>query len=180
MRFALSFVALVLATTSIASAADDKYPINGENSSIGFVGTKKDGKHTGGFKTFTGNATVKGEDVSTLKVSVEIDMNSTYSDNDKLTTHLKSPDFFGVKANPKSKFAGKVVKKGDGYVVQGELTLNGKKKAVTFPAEVTVSGGTLTVAADLKIDRTDFGITYGKGMVDNEVSISLKVKASKG
>ena len=46
-------------------------------------------------ETITGTATVAD---GKIKVAVEIDMDSLYTDTDKLTQHLKSPDFFGVKA----------------------------------------------------------------------------------
>ena len=50
------FLAL-LAFALPALAADAKFPLTGENTKIEFVGTKADGKHEGGFKTVTGNAT---------------------------------------------------------------------------------------------------------------------------
>src|SRR5262249_54251962 len=77
--------------------AGGQSPLTGSNTTIKFVGTKPGGRHDGGFKDLTGTATVQGNDPATLKVSVEIDTNSLYSDTPKLTNHLKSPDFFGVK-----------------------------------------------------------------------------------
>src|SRR5262245_39483033 len=56
-------------------AADLKAPaagaliINPENSKIEFVGTKPDGKHDGGFKTFLGSITLPGDDVSAAKIT---------------------------------------------------------------------------------------------------------------
>src|SRR5258708_4338144 len=85
-------------------AAEEKLALTGDNTKITFVGSKADGKHEGGFKKLTGSATFDGTNATSLKIAVEIDMNSTYTDNDMLTGHLKGPDFFGVKANPKSKF----------------------------------------------------------------------------
>jgi len=74
------------------------------NTKIEFLGTKPGGKHTGGFRKITGTASAKGADPTTLKIAIDIDMNSIYSDDAKLTGHLMSPDFFGVKSNPTSKF----------------------------------------------------------------------------
>ncbi len=173
-------LATVLMFGSLASAAEVTFALTGDNTKITFVGTKPEGKHDGGFKTVKGTATVDPSDVTTLKLSVEIDMNSTYSDDNKLTAHLKSPDFFGVKTNPKSKFVStKVVKNGNQVSITGDLTLNGKTKEVTFPAKVSVSGDRMKLTSSFKIDRTNWGMTYGKGKIDDEVSLAVTVEASK-
>src|SRR5262245_59978769 len=88
--------------------------INQENSKIEFVGSKPEGKHNGGFQAFLGGIELPGDDVTAAKIAVEIDANSLYSDNPKLTAHLKSPDFFDVKAHPKASFVSTAVKAGPG------------------------------------------------------------------
>ncbi len=173
--------ALLLALFAISSrAAEVKFPLTGDNTLIQFVGTKPDGKHEGGFKTVKGTATVSGVDVSTLKLALEIDMDSTYTDDPKLTAHLKSPDFFDVKANPKSKFATtKVERTGEGYTITGDLTLNGKTRSLTFPAKLFLLDGTLLLEAEFRINRNDFGISYGKGKIDDQVTLKVSLKAKK-
>ena len=150
--------------------------MTGENTKVTFTGTKKDGKHDGGFKTLTGTATVDGD--ALIKVEVEIDTDSIYTDNAGLTGHLKSPDFFDVKAKPKAKFVStKIAKGGKAYEITGDLTLLGKTKSITFPATITASGGSLKIEGEAKIDRNDFGMTYGKGKVDDQVAIKVAVEA---
>ncbi|MDB5312024.1 MAG: YceI family protein [Gemmataceae bacterium] len=180
MTRSLSAVALAICFGAVASAAEEKFALSGENTKVTFTGTKKNGKHTGGFKKLTGTATVDGTDPATLKVEAEIDCDSLYSDNAKLTSHLKSPDFFGVKDNPKATFKSTKVEKSDkGYTVTGDLTLLGKTKPVVIPATVTATGEALTLTSEFKIDRSEWGMTYGKGMVDDSVSLKLSVTAKK-
>jgi polyisoprenoid-binding protein YceI len=179
MRKLLGLV-LIAAVAVPVVAQETKFALTGDNTQIKFVGTKKDGKHDGGFKVLTGTATVKDGDPTTAKLEVEIDLNSTYTDVDKLTKHLLSPDFFGVKTNPKSKFVSTKIEKSDkGFNVTGDLTLNGKTKSVTFPAQITAKDGELGISADFTINRTDFGITYGKGMINDDVALKVKVAAKK-
>jgi polyisoprenoid-binding protein YceI len=152
----------------------------GDNTKVTFVGSKPEGKHEGGFKVLTGTATIDGTDPTTLKITAEIDLNSTYTDNNMLTAHLKSPDFFGVKNNPTAKFVTtRVEKSGDGYTVSGKLTLNGKTKELSFPAKIEVAGTDLTLSSNFMIDRNDWGITYGKGKINDEVNLGLTVNAKK-
>jgi polyisoprenoid-binding protein YceI len=160
-----------------AVAGDTKVALTGENTKITFVGTKPGGKHEGGFKKVTGTATLQGTDVTTLKIAVEIDVNSMYTDVAKLTGHLKSADFFDVKAYPKANFTStKVEKSGKGYTVTGSLTLCGKTKDLSFPATITAEGG-LSLTSDFTINRNDWGISYGKGMINDTVSLKVSVKA---
>jgi polyisoprenoid-binding protein YceI len=175
--FATAFLA---ALTLTASAADNKYTLTGDNTKVTFIGTKPDGKHKGGFNKVSGTATVPGGDLTKLSVTIDIDTDSLYSDDTKLTGHLKSADFFDVKNQPKATFKStKIVKNAKDYTVTGDLTLLGKTKPVTFNAFLTEKDGTLTVAAAFPIDRTNWGMNYGKGKVDDKVAIGITVIAKK-
>jgi polyisoprenoid-binding protein YceI len=159
--------------------------INPENTKITFVGTKENGekKHDGGFKAFSGTLTPIPGDVTASTISVEIDTDSLYSDNPKLTGHLKSPDFFEVKKHPKASFVStaiKAEKKGDNtHVITGKLTLHGTEKEISFPAKVALTDELVTLDSTFPIDRTQFGITYGPGKVDNEVKITVSAKVPR-
>ena len=168
---------LAVGLTSVTLAADVKYTLTKNNTKIEWTGTKPGGKHNGGFGKVGGSAVVS--DGALTKIDIEIDTESLTSDNKKLTGHLKSPDFFAVKDHPKATFSStKVEKAGKGYVITGDLTLLGKKKEVSFPADVTV-GDKLAVKGAVEIDRQEFGMTYGKGKVDDKVAIRFKVDAKK-
>jgi polyisoprenoid-binding protein YceI len=173
--FIAAVAALGLAVPAVA--ADSTVTLTGDNTKITWVGTKgAAGKHEGGFKTLSGTATVSGDALTAVKV--EIDMDSLYADDPKLTLHLKSPDFFGVKNNPKSKFESTKVEKSDkGYTITGNLTINGKTKEVAIPAEVGYAGGTLKITGAVTIDKRDYGMTYGGNKIDDPVAIKVTVEA---
>ena len=176
MRFAGATATLVLLTGALMGA---EFALTGTNTTITFIGTKPGGKHEGGFKTVTGTATLPGKDLTELKITLDIDVDSLYTDTPKLTTHLKSPDFFGVKSNPKAKFVSTKVDKADkGYKVTGDLTMCGETKSVNFPAQIALKGGMLTLTSGkFTIDRTQWGMTFGRGKVDDNVTLTVSVKA---
>lgn len=175
MRIFLS--ALVVVALAQPVRADVKFVLTGVNTTIQFIGTKTNGKHEGGFKTLTGTALGTN---SGLKIDIDIDMDSLYTDNKDLTSHLKGPDFFGVKANPKARFAStRIEKSGDVFNVTGELTLCGKVKAITFPAKITLTADTFTLHAEFKVNRHDLGITHGKDMIDADVVMKITLTARK-
>ncbi len=176
----LSALALAGLLVAPAVAADIKYALTGGNTKLTFVGTKPDGKHEGGFKTLTGSATVTDGKLETLKIDTEIDTTSLFSDDEKLTAHLKTADFFDVKNHPKATFKTTKVEKGDKtYTITGDLTMLGKTKAVTFPASVSEKNGVLSLSTAFTIDRTDWGMSYGKGKIDDKVALKIAVTAKK-
>jgi polyisoprenoid-binding protein YceI len=169
---------LTLGLTLPVNAVD--FPLTGDNTKIEFTGKKADGKHDGGFKKLTGTATVPEGKIENAKIEVTIETDSIWSDNPGLTTHLKNADFFDVKTNPTAKFVTtKIAAEGDKYNVTGDLTLNGKTKSITFPAKITATGGAFNLNAAFKIDRTQFGMAYGKGKIEDEVELKVNVDAKK-
>lgn len=159
------------AAESAAAVEGTTYTLT-PDSKLEFVGSKVTGKHEGGFEKFSGQFVVDVENkklVENAEHIVEIDMTSTWSDNEKLTGHLKSPDFFDVEQFPTAKFVlTKAVKTDAGYNLSGNLDFHGVKKGIVFPANVTVAddGKTVSVEADFSINRMDFGVVY-PGMTDD-------------
>lgn len=168
-------------------AKGDALPVTPENSTIEFVGSKVTGKHDGGFKAVTGTINLVNAKAEESTVSVEIDMNSVFSDNPDLTTHLKSADFFDVAKFPTAIFTStKIVpdtaKGANNYTVTGDLTLHGVTRSVTFPATITVNDAEVSVNADFAINRKEFAIVYA-GMADDlirdDVALKLELKAPR-
>lgn len=176
-------------TATVSDAQSDKDAASGhdhdedplfmlaESSTVGFVGSKVTGSHEGGFKSIDGHLHISEEDEVTGG-TIHMDMNSTWSDNDKLTEHLKAADFFDVANHPKSTFyLTRVKKESDGkYQVSGDLELRGVEKNITFPATATKEGDDLNVQAEFDINRKDWGIEYaGKkdDFIRDEVVLKL-------
>ena len=168
-------LALAALLAPVSHAADVK--LTGDNTKIKFVGSKPDGKHEGGFKKLSGEFAAD-DDVTRSKLSVTIDVDSLFTDNEKLTGHLKSPDFFDVKRFPTAKFVSTGIKSDkDGYVVTGDLTLHGKTKSLSFPAKISAKGSAVSLSSKFELNRSDWDITYGKGMIDEAVQLTIDVQA---
>jgi len=169
------FAAIAAVVFVLPAVAESKVALTGENTKITFVGTKPGGKHEGGFKKLTGAAVVDGDTVTKIEVVIETD--SLYSDDPKLTAHLKAPDFFGVKDNPKAKFASTKIEKADtGVTITGDLTINGKTKSISFPATIVAKEGSVKITSAFSIDKRDYGMTYGGGKIDDKVALTVAVE----
>jgi polyisoprenoid-binding protein YceI len=157
-----------------------------ESSTITFIGSKVTGSHEGGFKKFAGHFYVDGTTLAPSGHQVVIDMTSTYSDAEKLTGHLTSPDFFDVATYPTSTFTVTGIKeqssaKGETHALTGNFDFHGVTKSITIPIVVSNSDNEINVTADFFINRFDFNIKYpGKtdDLIRKEVVIQFNLKAT--
>lgn len=157
-----------------------------EDSTITFVGAKVTGSHDGGFKAFSGHFYVDGDKLSQSGHEVLIDMTSTYSDDEKLTGHLKSADFFDVENHPQTTFVAtglEPVSGQDGatHTLTGNFTLRGVTKEISFPVTVNQSAEKITIQSAFSINRKDFNIVYpGKtdDLIRDKVAIKLDLTAA--
>ena len=169
----LLLIALVTSTGLHAA----EFKLTGDNTTVKFLGSKKDGKHQGSFPKLAGSFSVDG-DVTKARLEVTLDIDAMTTDTAKLTAHLKSPDFFDAKRFTEAKFVSKSIKAGaDGYVVSGDLTLHGVTHALSFPAKIDVAAGGVTVSSQFDLNRHEWGISYGKGNVNDLVKMTIEVKA---
>lgn len=136
----------------------------------------------GRFDTIKGSILLDGAKSS---VSLTIDASSANTGNERRDRHLVGPDFFNTKQFPEIKFESESVEVSkEGHLnVKGKLTMRGVTKEVTAIANKTGEGkarGKPIVGYHcvFTVQRSDFGITYGKGALgdDVEVTISLECK----
>lgn len=168
-------VAEPAASTTPASMEGATYVIS-PDSTIGFVGSKVTGSHDGGFNAFSGKIMLVDGKPEASSVSVKIDTTSLWADNDKLTGHLKSADFFDVENFPGASFTSTaIVPEGDGYTITGNLDLHGVEKSISFPASIDVSGDAIRAQAEFVINRFDFEILY-KGKADDLIRDEVVIK----
>lgn len=152
------------------AAATETLALSDTNGKIEFVGSKVTGSHTGGFKAWTGRIELAGADPTASKVHIDIDMNSTFTDTERLTGHLKSKDFFEVETYPTATFTSTQIvpggPKGATHTITGNLDLHGVKKSITFPATIEIGRDSITARAEFAINRRDWKIVYD-GMQDD-------------
>lgn len=172
------------AAEPVAEAA----PVTGErlviasDSKVEWVGSKVTGSHDGGFEKVSGTITLVNGTPEGSIVDVAIDATSLWSDNENLTGHLKSADFFDVATYPEARFTSTAIAAAPegGYSITGDLTLHGVTKSITFPATITVAESEVTANAEFSIKRFDWNIVYaGKAddLIRDDVLIKLAIVA---
>lgn len=180
LRVCAWIVALVCSCEPAFAA--DTMKVNTEKSKVDFVGKKTDGQHKGGFKKVTGEAVVNHDEPDKGSLKLTIETPSIWSDDAKLTDHLKNPDFFNVAKFPTITFEStKIELKGEGEAeVTGKLTMLGKTVETKVPIKAAMpDDNTLELKATFKIDRTKWGMNYGEGKINKEVELVAEIVLRK-
>lgn len=170
-------------TASASVDSDAKHEmlkVDNTNSTITFVGSKVTGSHECTFQKFNGTIDLVDREPTRSTVKVTIAMDSVKTDDEDLTDHLLSADFFDVDKYPESSFTSTLIAKTDkGYAMTGDFTLHGVTHSITFPADIQVTPQGVTARAEFSIKRFDWKIMYpGKAdnLIRNEVLIKLDLK----
>ncbi len=149
-----------------------------------FVAAKVTRSHNGSFKQFAGAIDLVKNSVESSRVSIDIQTSSVVTDEDGLTKHLQTPDFFDVAKYPKANFTSTTIEPAGGanYNVTGNFDLHGVKKSIKFPATITVAPDSVFVRAEFSINRQDFGLVYpnkADDLIRDGVVIKLTLKVPR-
>ena len=125
------------------------------------------------------------------KVTASVDAASISTGDQNRDNHLRSADFFDVETYPTIDFVSTGVRyEGGDFLVDGDLTMHGFTKPVTFELEFGGFGtdpyGNYKAGATAKtvVNREDFGLTWnaalesGGVLVGKDVTIMLDLQGS--
>ncbi|MGO3885859.1 MAG: YceI family protein [Mycetocola sp.] len=148
-------------------------------------------KVRGSFSEFEGTITT-GEELSDAGVTASVQVASISTGEPNRDGHLRTGDFFDAETYPTIDFRSTGVRTHkDDVLVDGELTLRGVTKPVTFTVEV---GGFAKdfdgndkagVTASTVIKRGDFGLSYnaalesGGVLLGDDVTITLDLQGQR-
>jgi polyisoprenoid-binding protein YceI len=144
-------------------------------------------KVRGQFKEATATLDL-AENVADSAINATIQTASFDSGDVNRDGHVRGEDFFDVEKFPEISFVSNgLVAKGDGYELQGDLTIKGVTRVVALETElngvaVDPFGNTRAgVSAETTISRKDFGLTWnavleaGGVLVSDKVAINLEL-----
>lgn len=146
-------------------------------------------KVRGSFRTVAG-AIVTAADPLASSATATIELASLDTNNEQRDNHVRSADFFDAANHPTMTYRSTGVRAdGDGFVVDGDLTLRGITKPVRLTAELNgftadPFGGTrVGFSATGTINRRDFGVDISMPMdgggvvVGDKITVVLEIEA---
>ena len=147
-------------------------------------------KVRGRFDKFEGTITTAPDPLQS-GVTATVDLGSVNTGNETRDDHIRSEDFFHTEKHPTMTFRSTGIRPdGNDFLLDGELTLRGVTRPVTFRLEVNgfgpdPYGGTRAgFSATAEINRNDWNVSYngpipgaGTGMVlSDKVTINLEIE----
>lgn len=144
-------------------------------SSLTFIGGSSIIDHPGGFADFTVDVGSSADLINSV-VTATAEVDSIYTDSERLTGHLMTEEFFDAENYPTITFTSTEITAdgADGYDIIGDLTIKGMTKSIIMHA--TLDGDLLTAEFDLP--RKEFGIgndSYGDKLLDEFVPVKAEV-----
>jgi polyisoprenoid-binding protein YceI len=161
---------------------DATWALDPVHSSVGFE-VKHLGVATyrGNFPGVSGAITTAGGTVTAADGATEI--KSLVTQDQTLTGHLFSPDFFDADNHPTGRFvATSIQQDGSDLTINGDLTLRGVTKPATLTGEVEGVGPDpygntrIGISVSGKINRTDYGINWNAPLDNGMVAVAESVK----
>jgi polyisoprenoid-binding protein YceI len=147
-------------------------------------------KVRGRFDTFEGTIVTAANPLDST-VTASVDLSSINTGQEQRDAHIRSADFFEVEKHTHMTFVSTGIRADGGdFKLDGDLTLKGVTKPVTFNLEVNgfgpdAYGGTRAgFSATTEINRSDFGVDFngpvpgvpGGVVVSEKVTITLEVE----
>jgi polyisoprenoid-binding protein YceI len=179
--------------TDIPGYVAGKWEIDPVHSEVAFtVRHMMVSKVRGRFDKFEGSI-VTAENPADSSVTVTVDANSINTNNEQRDGHIRSADFFEVEKHPSWNFTSTGVRniEGDGFLLDGDITIRGVTKPITFEVELNgigpdAYGGTrIGFSAQAEMNRHDFGVSFNGpipgaangAILSDKVTVNLEVEA---
>ena len=137
------------------------FVFDGETSTVLFEVVQGETVRSGTFPVFDGTVTLKGTDLATAQITGTVNLGQIESDDEELAPLLQGEEVLDVEKHPSASFVSTTLEPEEGrHTITGVLNLNGVKKGVAFPVDITLDGGTVKAHAEFSIDRTQWELTY--------------------
>jgi polyisoprenoid-binding protein YceI len=165
------------------------FKITASQSIIDWVGRKVTGAHNGTIALKDGTLTVQNGQLTGGRfvidtTSIKILDITDPATNAQFAGHLASDDFFSTERYPEAIFE---ITRVNNKRVEGDLTLKGITHPVSFDANVSVVGDTLTASGNIVIDRTKYDMKFRSGnffqnlgdtLIYNDFNLDVNITAS--
>jgi polyisoprenoid-binding protein YceI len=168
MKYIKTFILFTTALTFFGFTQKITKKVNVENSVVVWTGYKFTGQHEGTITLKGGVLLFENEKLTGGNFTIDMTTINTTDlqggSKNRLDEHLKDEDFFDVDNYKTAAMTFKDVNPTDfGYLIKADLTIKGITKEISFNMAVSENSAT----ANLKIDRTQFNVTYKSASFSN-------------
>lgn len=156
-----------------------QWKVDKENSTINFELPSLNKKGT--FGNLNAVIDFDEKDLQKSKITASIDAKTINTGSEKHDAHLRSPDYFNVEKYPTVSFAStEIVKRENGYLAMGILTIRDSIKPIELPFTYSENGKNRAVFnGTITINGSDYGILKANSPGADKVIVYLVVPVSE-
>ena len=141
----------------------------------------------GQFGNITGTLVLDRARPAQSRLDIRIPVNSLTAASAPLVTHMLSADFFDAANHAEARFVSRSIRvRGQRATITGDLTLRGQTRPVTLDARFVGAGTnpfnskpTVGFHATARINRSDWGMSYGAPLVSDAVDLTISAAFEK-
>ena len=147
----------------------ERMNVDTKSSNVTWVGEKVTRSHNGDIQISSGFITMEDGLISAATVIIDMTTINTLDlegrGKTSLDGHLKSDDFFGTDQFPTAQFELNSVQpiratNGMNFAANGTVTIKGRTAEVSFPIKVEQGKKTVSIAGEIKLDRSQFDVRF--------------------
>lgn len=136
----------------------------------------------GTFKGLQGSIVFNPKSIASSSFNITVDAGTVNTDNGTRDKHLKKEDYFDVAKHSRISFVSTKIssssKQGE-FIVDGNITIKGVAKPVSFPFTATAQGDGYLFVGQFKLNRRDFGVGSSSWVLSDDLTVYLSVFARK-
>lgn len=165
------------------------YAIDPSHSEFGFTVRHAGISKVRGRLTDISGEIVVAEPFADSRVEAKVQSASVDTGDENRDNHLRSADFWDAESKPTWTFVSTGIEgEGEEFVLNGDITINGVTKPVSFDVEFngnSADGSLVAFSAASQISRKDFGLTWNVAMeaggflVGDKIQIALEIEAAR-
>jgi polyisoprenoid-binding protein YceI len=181
------FLLIALLMAGPALAAPRAYVLQADQSTVEFETDFGPDRITGAMPVRSADLTLDFDDVAKCRVDVSLDVSNAEASFPFAAQAMKGPKVLDAGAYPEIVFHSTSVRaKGDGALVDGQVTIRGVTRPAVLDAMIWRQKGTqpgdlshLTIRLTGSLRRSDFGATGWADMVGDEVRIVILARIER-
>jgi polyisoprenoid-binding protein YceI len=169
-----------LSTTTETALPTGTWNVDPVHSTVGFAVDYMAGTFRGSFASIEGRLAV-GED-ETIDLAGSAKVESVRVQDESLTSHLLSPEFFDAERAPTIDFTGTTIRRsGEDVVVDGELSIKGVTRPVTLTGTISepfadaYGNDRVVLKLQTTVDRTSFDLNWNLALPNGEPALANDV-----
>lgn len=171
---------ILLLVAGVCNVKAQEYAPTDEGSEVTFSIKNFGLNVAGSFKGLKGAIKFLPGNPAASSINVTVDAATVNTGNKARDRHLVKEEYFNAASYPTLKFVSVSISgKNGSYTVEGNLTIKGITKSISFPFTATATANGYRLQGQFRLNRKDFKVGGNSWVLSNDLAVSLNIAAIK-